>query len=422
KLPQWVLYGTMGGALLGILLHYFDVQHFGWSAMAIAFGLTGYGYIQAHRGTPGFRAKCVGVGILMVAYTWLLHQRGLTWNWISLSVHFGIGLLILASMLPTTHRWLQRIGLTFRPPDGTPDPDHPLVDAHSGRTRDPWAYGPFGRLFVGGLIVWHIIGVATWLMPDKDSLSAFRVPARDNWRRYLITTQTDQSWGMFAPNPPRHNVFMQAMVTDHNDEVWDLRTDVYAPERHPIPWYWNDRMRKMNRRIIGGESGKGDWYQKWYSRYLCREWSLAHRGTPPKKIELFKISYRMPTPEQVATMGWYRPAELMRLRGRRVRKHVETCKSGVNAQLPNFIRERYGLPLVDEKSVKLWEKKRLEKWEKRGTLETSAIVKGRKRLAKKLSKQARKDQRKTKSKARANAKARAKAKTKAKTRANPSSK
>ncbi len=382
EFPQSVLWATMGAGLVGVLLHYFDVQHFGWSAMAIAFGLTGYGYMQAHRGTPGYRNKCIAVAGAMLAYTWLLHQTGPEWMWTNLYVHLGIAGVILLKLYPPTSRWLANYGLTFQPPDGTPAPDLPLKDP-SGRTRDPLAYGPFGRMFVGGLVVWHIIGVATWLMPEKDTLSAFRTESRNIWRRYLIVTQTDQAWGMFAPNPPRHNVFMQTLLTDHNDEVWDLRTDVYAPERKPIPWIWNDRMRKMNRRIIGGESGKGDWYQKWYARWLCREWALAHRGQAPKKVELYKISYRMPTPEQVAKLGWYQPEELMLLRGRSSRRHVETCKSGVNAQLPNFIRERYGLPLVDEKTVKLWHKKRFEKWEKRGLPEQTAIVRGREKFEKK---------------------------------------
>ncbi len=413
KYPRHVLWATLGATFVGVLFHYFDVQHFGWSAMAIAFGLTGYAYVQAHRGTPRFRTNCLTVAAMMLGYTWLLHQYDDQpdgpWMWIKLYVHLGIAAIVILKLIPVTSRWLAKFGLTFRPKNGPADPELPLNDPHSGLPRDPWAYGPFGRMFVGALIVWHIVGVAAWLMPEKDTLSAFRVPTRDIWRRYLITTQTDQSWGMFAPNPPRHNVFMQAMVIDQNDEVWDLRTDVYAPERKPIPWIWNDRMRKMNRRIIGGESGKGDWYQKWYSRWLCREWALAHRGTPPKKIELYKISYRMPTPQQVATRGWYKPEELMLLRGRRSRKHVETCKSGINAQLPNFIRERYGLPQIDNKKVKMWNKKRLEKWEKRGDPETTAIVKGRKRFEKKLKTEQRKLKRQNRSTSKTKSKTKAKA-------------
>ena len=128
---------------------------------------------------------------------------------------------------------------------------------------------------------------------------------------------------------------------DH-DEV------VYAQERHPIPWVWNDRMRKMNRRIIGGEGGKGDWYEEWYARYLCREWALAHRGVPPQKVELFKVSYRMPPPELVVKQGWYSPERLLYDVGREAKQHTTKCATAEHGQLPNEIRERHGLPLLPD--------------------------------------------------------------------------
>jgi hypothetical protein len=185
-----------------------------------------------------------------------------------------------------------------------------------------------------------------------------------------MTTQTDQQWGMFAPNPPRHNVFMKIVLTDENGETWDMRNDVYAPERRPIPWIWNDRMRKMNRRIIGGESGKGDIYQKWYGRYLCREWARTHRGVMPQKVELFKISYKMPSPDIVATQGWYVPEKLLYDTGREEKAHTETCATAIQGQLPDAIRERHGLPPLKEGEFKPLVVKRLKGWERR--LETAA--------------------------------------------------
>ena len=70
---------------------------------------------------------------------------------------------------------------------------------------------------------------------------------------FRVNPMQPQGWGMFAPNPPRQNVFMQVLVVDDDGETWDMRSDVYAEERKPIPFVWNDRTRKMNRRIIGGE-------------------------------------------------------------------------------------------------------------------------------------------------------------------------
>jgi hypothetical protein len=111
-----------------------------------------------------------------------------------------------------------------------------VIDPHSGLARAPWAYGPGGRMLVGFVIVYHITAIAFWELPEKDCVSTFRIKGREAFTTWVLTTQTDQQWGMFAPNPPRHNVFMKVVMTDENGETWDMRNDVYAPERKPIPW------------------------------------------------------------------------------------------------------------------------------------------------------------------------------------------
>ncbi|MEZ4430576.1 MAG: hypothetical protein R3A51_23115, partial [Nannocystaceae bacterium] len=154
---------------------------------------------------------------------------------------------------------------------------------------EPWAYGPLGRLLAGGFVAFHITAVAVWVLPQKDCLSTFRHRAADPFRDYLSVTRTAQSWNMFAPNPPRSNVFLKVLVTDQDGKVFDLNTDVYAEERKPIPWIWNDRLRKMNRRITGKRDGKNSFYQKWHARYFCRDWALQHAGREPEKVELVKV-------------------------------------------------------------------------------------------------------------------------------------
>ncbi len=235
-------------------------------------------------------------------------------------------------------------------------------------SRDPMpqAYGPFGRFVVGGLLVWHIAAVATWLTPPKDCLKDFRGPARKVFAKWLTVTQTDQGWGMFAPNPPRSNVFLKVLVTDQDGEVWDMRTDVYAPERKPIPWIWNDRMRKMNRRIIGGESGNTQWYRKWYARYHCRQWQLEHEGVLPQKVELVKVWYKIPPPEETARRGYYSPEDLLERTGHEKIEHTERCKRTVMGQLPDEIRERHGLPPLPE-GVKYrpWLKHKKRSWDRK---------------------------------------------------------
>ncbi|MBA3549341.1 MAG: hypothetical protein H0T76_22945, partial [Nannocystis sp.] len=411
KLPEWLIYGLMALTVFGIWLQAGPLVpwlktlmsgedpavvdaattaatttaataaaaaaaaaglHFGWTVVAIAVILILYTYIAGHRGTRGFPLRLLAISGGLVAYLWLMSRdipdpvEAETWRFIRVGVNVFIVLILALQQIPAVHRRLAAIGLSFTAPGRPPVvPDVPVVDPHSGRPRAPWAYGPGGRMLVGFLVVYHITAIAFWELPEKDSVSTFRIKGREAFSTWVMTTQTDQQWGMFAPNPPRHNVLMRTVLTDENGEQWDMRTDTYAIERRPIPWIWNDRMRKMNRRIIGGESGKGDWYQKWYARYLCREWARTHRGVMPQKVELFKLTYKMPSPEMVARQGWYHPDTLLHDTGREERQYTEKCANAIHGQLPNFIRARHDIPLLDEKGFKAWVKDKKKAWDKR---------------------------------------------------------
>jgi hypothetical protein len=244
------------------------------------------------------------------------------------------------------------------------------IDPRTGRARPPWAYGSMGRFLASALCTYQITGVAIWLLPDKDCLGgegsdSWRLRAQDPFKWWIRITQTSQGWKMFAPNPPRTNLMMQVLVTDGDGEVYDLNTDVYHPDNKPIPWIFYTRIRKINRRVVGAEGGKGQWYQKWHGRYICRKWALDHGGAAPKQVDLVKVSYPIPTPEEVAKNGPYVPEE--RLKRHRSSRHVHTTKcDDVNAQLPNYIRERHGLPpLPEDQPFKPWNKQRKAAWDKR---------------------------------------------------------
>ena len=391
RLPEGLVYGLLALVVFGIFLQagplvpWFKASvlgmdeasavgglHFGWTLVAMAVILILYTYADGHRGSRGYAVKLAGLAFGLIAYLWLMGTtiedplEAESWKFVRVGVNLAIVAVLALQQIPWVHRRLAVIGLTFSAPDRKPpEPQLPVLDPHSGRPRMPWAYRPGGRMLVGFIVVYHITAIAFWELPEKDSLSTFRIKGREAFSTWVMTTQTDQQWGMFAPNPPRHNVFMRIVLTDENGEQWDMRSDVYAPERMPIPWIWNDRMRKMNRRVIGGESGKGDWYQKWYARYLCREWARTHRGVMPQKVELFKLTYKMPSPEMVARQGWYVPAKLLHDTGREERQYTEKCATAIHGQLPNSIRERHGIPLLDEKGFKAWVKSKKKAWDKR---------------------------------------------------------
>ena len=240
------------------------------------------------------------------------------------------------------------------------------IDPNTGKPRRPWAYGPAGRYLAGLIALYQVMGVGLWLLPPKDSLSTWRTKTHEPFKWWLRTTQTSQGWKMFAPNPPRSNLFMRVLVTDTDGQIYDLNTDVYHPANKPIPWLTYTRQRKINRRVVGAEGGKGSWYQKWHARWICRDWALKHGGEEPKKVELVKLWYAIPTPEQVRKDGPYVPEARYAETHREKVVYTAICKNEPLGQLPDDIRARHGLdPLPPERPYKPWIKARKPKWDKK---------------------------------------------------------
>jgi hypothetical protein len=265
-----------------------------------------------------------------------------------------------------------------------PPADLPNLNAR-GRVPSSWAYGPMGRAIIGFLVVFHCFAVAIWLMPEKDCMGTFRHIAREPFRWWLEATNTAQSWKMFAPNPPKKNIHMRVLVHDSDGQTWDMNNDVYACLRegstqeicdavYPIPWIWYSRAPKMNRRIGGGEGGKGVWYQKYHAAYMCRRWALDHDGVMPESVEILQIGYLVPPPGEVAKRGPYDPKTLYNKTATEKSMHTTRCATQEGAQLTNEIRARHGLAEVDPKSIRVNQKKRCSKWEKK--LRDDAIARG----------------------------------------------
>ena len=240
-------------------------------------------------------------------------------------------------------------------------------------SRPRLAYGPMGRTVVILFTLYHIGAVISTQFPAKDSWSTFRKDNSKVFSNWLQTTQTTQGWGMFAPNPPRRNVFLRIMVTDEDGETYDLNSDVYAcfmPDAtdevcdavYPMPWIWYSRHGKMNRRIGGSEGGHGSWYQKWHSRYICRHWE-RERGHLPEKVELYKVTYPIPSPKYVREHGAYDPKTQYNRKGSHKKIHTTICKTAPLGQMSNEARARHGMEERPESEIRLWNKHRCRKWE-----------------------------------------------------------
>ncbi|MEM6992285.1 MAG: hypothetical protein AAF721_17370, partial [Myxococcota bacterium] len=315
QLPVMTLAGGAAIAAVGVWMHVEDHLHYGWTAIGLFFFLLGSGLREA-RG-PAAKRKLVVV---------------------------------------------QRPGDPG--PDGAP-PSESFLTA-------PWAYGPVGRLLISCMFIFQVVGVAVWLLPDKQIME-WRIAARAPFEWWLSVTQTTQGWKMFAPNPPRQNVYLRVLVKDQDGETYDLNTDMYHESQRPVPWIWYTRQRKINRRVAGSEGGKGSWYQKWHARYHCRQWAMEHDGVIPKEVELVKITYPIPSPETVWKNGPYDPLESLRTKSKQKSLLVTDCLDDVGAQPLDVIRRRHGLPKSDV-TVKRWAplRGRQKAWDARKKREAEA--------------------------------------------------
>ena len=225
------------------------------------------------------------------------------------------------------------------------------------------AYTPWGRALALLFVTYHAVCIALTLWPSYP-VFAFRSKAKAPLYHsdYIRASATSQSWRMFAPNPPRSNTFMKTVVVLNNGEEWDLKNNAF--DYRPNPWIINDRMRKMQRRMVG----KGKWYLRYWAQFQCREWMLEH-GELPEKVVITKLVSRIPSPDKVAEKGPYHPRKL-RVTERDVQDH--RCRGA--GELPLYMLERYGLPITEADQRRGDKKKesrqtkydtRRDKWDKR---------------------------------------------------------
>ncbi|MBL4685705.1 MAG: hypothetical protein JKY37_14015, partial [Nannocystaceae bacterium] len=225
------------------------------------------------------------------------------------------------------------------------------------------AYTAIGRSLVLLAVVYHATTIALTLWPSYPVFKfRSKTKAALHHSDYVRASATSQSWRMFSPNPPRSNAFMKTVVVDADGEQWDLKNNAF--DYRPNPWIFNDRLRKMQRRMVG----KGKWYLRYWSHYQCREWTLSH-GEIPEQIVITKLVTRIPGPDKVAEKGPYHPRKL-KVRERDVQDH----KCIGDGQLPARALERHGLEVTEkarlraEKTAETRQRKydkRRESWDKR---------------------------------------------------------
>ena len=197
-----------------------------------------------------------------------------------------------------------------------------------------WAYPNWMIAGITIFVAYHLFCLLVLNLPNKGIARGIVRWANDHMgaRQYFKATGNGQGWGMFAPNPFRSNVFMRVYVEDKDGEIWDLGHDIYGRRTYPYLFY--DRMGKLNRRIYGAKH-----YLSPYAAWVCREWERSHGGEPAKEVRFVKLWTKIPDPDKVR-----RGFDPMKLHLHEADSDSYRCESIVHGQLPNELRERYGLP------------------------------------------------------------------------------
>ncbi|MCA9654751.1 MAG: hypothetical protein KC501_32850 [Myxococcales bacterium] len=159
----------------------------------------------------------------------------------------------------------------------------------AGPSTSRLAYGPRGRRLVGGLLAVHLMALALVVIPSSVHPPALRAAIEPVLGAWLRATRTQQSWGMWAPEPRMDDPMLRVVVVDADGVPRDLGTDLYALRR-PVLGY--DRRWKINGRILStGASGP---YARPFARWHCRQWAEGH--APARRVELYQLDWAIPPP------------------------------------------------------------------------------------------------------------------------------
>jgi hypothetical protein len=230
--------------------------------------------------------------------------------------------------------------------------------AADDRPNRRWCYPAWLQIIATLFILYHGVILLVHNLPGKGLAKGAQKVLNDKLdaNTYWQASGNTQSWAMFAPNPHRSNIFMKVMVKDKDGEVWDLKHDIYGKRQYPYLWY--DRMGKINRRLI---DQKG--YRRHYAAWVCREWEKDHEGEAAEEVQFVKMWTQIPPPQAVFEraegnlfkMGF----DPMDLSLKQREEDIISCATNRQAQLPDYLRERYGLPPAPERhykelSVRTW--------------------------------------------------------------------
>ncbi len=161
-----------------------------------------------------------------------------------------------------------------------------------GRAERRW----WARRVVNLFIVWHLFALAIWLLPGNSgtnpggSTPIFGLFA-PVVRPYMKATAFAQSWNMFAPNPDKTDVYLEARISYANGEErsWMFPRMVHMGYARR---YQEERWRKM---VEVATHGNADTVGPALAHYAARV-NFADAQNPPVSVELIQHARVVPPP------------------------------------------------------------------------------------------------------------------------------
>ncbi|MCW3059345.1 MAG: hypothetical protein JWQ02_1166 [Capsulimonas sp.] len=154
--------------------------------------------------------------------------------------------------------------------------------------RAHWA--GFGRIVITVFVLWHLFALVVWAMSGSSELSRQCMVIV---RPYMTLTGFNQGWLMFAPEPYKRNINVEARVhyADGTERSWTY------PRMEELPYeerYRSERYRKYVE--VAHQEG---YSYLWHSMALYAARVNNDRpGSPPVVVELIRHFRTLPDLEK----------------------------------------------------------------------------------------------------------------------------
>ena len=162
-------------------------------------------------------------------------------------------------------------------------------DAGSGESRGAkiWAFAR--KTAISLFFLWQVFAVSVWLMPPTSGPHQHLTPIV---RNYMLATDCDQGWTMFAPNPTKLDVYVQ-VVADYGNGTQRSWNFPRPSQEGYIERYQAERMRKM---IENAQASSAERMWPFLARYAAIQSDSGAPGTYPMTVHLIRHARLVPPP------------------------------------------------------------------------------------------------------------------------------